>query len=78
MAGYQQYPREEAPQERKVGIDTSTNYATDQYHEVRFTFSPNYDLEDAPKRLVSTLDRLIPGQPRNRQAQHPLSRSKQS
>lgn len=57
-AGYQPYPGKEAPYEREVWIYTSTNYATDQPHEVLFNFPPNYDPDDAPKRLGSVFDRL--------------------
>lgn len=66
MAGYQQYPRDEALKEREVRVDSSTNYATDQPHEVPFNFSLNYDPDDAPKRSVSLFDRLSLRQPRNR------------
>lgn len=43
MAGYQRYLEEEDPQERKMGVDTSTNYATYQYHEVLLSFPPEFD-----------------------------------
>lgn len=72
MTGYQQYTREEAIWERKVGVHTSTNYVIDQPHEVLVNFSPYYDLEDMPQRSVSIFDRLSLVQPRNRHAQ-PLS-----
>lgn len=44
-----------------MGVDTSINYATDQYHEFLFSFLPEYDLEDAPRRLVRDFDRLSQG-----------------
>lgn len=43
MVAYQQYARKKIPEEREVGIDTSTNYAIDQLHEIPFNFPPNYD-----------------------------------
>lgn len=47
MAGYQRYLEEEDPQEREDGIDTSTNYTTDQPHEVPLNFLLDYDPGDA-------------------------------
>lgn len=46
---------EEDPQEREVGVDTSTNYALNKYAKVPFCFSLEYNLENLPRRLVSFL-----------------------
>lgn len=63
MVGYQQYHDEEVPQEKEMGIDTSTNYITNQPYEVHFNFPLNYDPENALRRPVSIFDKLSVGYP---------------
>lgn len=59
-----------------MGVDISTNYASDQYTEVPFSFPPEYNLENPPKKLVSVFDKLSPGHPSNRHDQHPTPRNR--
>lgn len=57
-----------------MGIDTSTNYASDQYP---FSFSLEYNPKNLTRRSVSIFDRLSPGQPSNRHNQRPVPRNRQ-
>lgn len=66
MVGHRQYTRDEVPGERKVRVDTFTNYAIDNLHEVPFNFPLNYDPKDMSHRSINVFDRLSLRLPRNR------------
>lgn len=59
--GYQQYSREDDPQEREVRVYTSTNYASDQYTEGPFNFPLEYSPGNPPRRSIGVFDRISPG-----------------